>query len=55
MFVSAWDLNSLKFLKKFDTKYNKIASAMIVDLNSLNEAHAKKTYLYQLECHPKKI
>jgi len=29
-FASAWDLNSQKFLKKFDCKYNKIASAMIV-------------------------
>ena len=31
-FASAWDLNSLKFLKKFNLKFNKIASAMIVDL-----------------------
>ena len=30
-FASAWDLNSLKFLSNFDLKYNKIASAMIVD------------------------
>ena len=29
-FASAWDLESQKFLKKFDLKYNKIASAMIV-------------------------
>ena len=29
-FASAWDLNSQKFLKQFDLKYNKIASAMIV-------------------------
>jgi N-acetylneuraminate synthase len=29
-FASAWDLESLKFLKQFDLKYNKIASAMLV-------------------------
>ena len=29
-FASAWDLNSQSFLKKFDCKYNKVASAMIV-------------------------
>ena len=28
-FCSCWDLNSLKFLKKFKLKYNKIASAML--------------------------
>ncbi|MDA9152876.1 N-acetylneuraminate synthase family protein [Candidatus Pelagibacter sp.] len=35
-FASAWDKNSIKFLEKFDCKYNKIASAMIVDKNFLN-------------------
>ena len=30
-FASAWDLNSLDFLKQFKLKYNKIASAMIID------------------------
>ena len=29
-FASAWDLQSQDFLKKFNSKYNKIASAMIV-------------------------
>ena len=32
-FASAWDLESLEFLEKYDFKYHKIASAMIVDLN----------------------
>ena len=27
-FASAWDINSLNFLKKYKTKYNKIASAL---------------------------
>ncbi len=30
-FASAWDLNSLEFLNKYNLKYNKIASAMIID------------------------
>ena len=30
-FASAWDIKSLYFLKKYNLKYNKIASAMIVD------------------------
>lgn len=34
-FASAWDLNSQRFLRKFDCKYNKIASAMIVDIDLL--------------------
>ena len=29
-FASAWDLDSQKFLQKFDCEYNKVASAMIV-------------------------
>ena len=30
-FASAWDAESQKFLQQFDLKYNKIASAMMVD------------------------
>ena len=40
-FASAWDLNSLSFLDKYKLKYNKIASAMIIDQSFL-EAVAKK-------------
>jgi len=29
-FASAWDVNSQEFLRQFDCKYNKVASAMIV-------------------------
>ena len=35
-FCSPWDINSLKFLKKFKTKYNKVASAMLTNLPLLN-------------------
>ena len=36
-FASAWDLESQKFLRKFELKYNKIASAMIVHEELLKE------------------
>lgn len=35
-FASAWDEESQIFLRKFDLKYNKIASPMLVDLKFLN-------------------
>ena len=43
-FASAWDLNSLKFLDKFNLEYHKIASAMIVDLNFLEEVAKRKKH-----------
>ena len=43
-FCSSWDINSLKFLKKFNTNYNKIASAMITN-TSLLELVAKERKL----------
>ena len=36
-FASAWDIQSINFLDNYNLKYNKIASAMIIDLNFLNE------------------
>jgi N-acetylneuraminate synthase len=45
-FASAWDLNSLKFLNKFNLKYNKIASAMIVDEVFLNEVAKDRKYTF---------
>jgi N-acetylneuraminate synthase len=46
-YASAWDLNSQKFLRKFDTKYNKIASAMIVyeDLLHMVAEEGKYTFI----------
>ena len=46
-FASAWDLDSLKFLDEFNLKYHKIASAMIVDENFLNEVakRGKHTFI----------
>jgi len=35
-FCSPWDINSLKFLKKYKLKYNKVASAMITNTELLH-------------------
>ena len=45
-FASAWDTNSVKFLEKFDLRYNKVASAMIVDLKLLNQIASQKKYTF---------
>jgi N-acetylneuraminate synthase len=45
-FASAWDLNSIKFLRYFNLKYNKVASAMIVDKIFLNEISKEKKYTF---------
>lgn len=44
---SAWDLESQKFLKKYDLKYNKIASAMLTyyDLLEMVAAEGKHTFI----------
>jgi N-acetylneuraminate synthase len=45
-FASAWDINSLVFLDQFNLKYNKIASAMITNVNFLNEVAKRKKYTF---------
>ena len=45
-FASAWDLKSLQFLKKYKLKFNKVASAMIVDLNFLEAVAKEKKYTF---------
>ena len=45
-FASAWDIESLKFLEGYNLKYNKIASAMIVDHNFLNEVAKKNKHTF---------
>jgi len=46
-YASAWDLNSQDFLKKFECKYNKVASAMIVyeDLLRVIAQEKKHTFI----------
>jgi len=45
-FASPWDLNSLKFLGKFNLKFNKIASAMIVDRKLLEKTAEQQRYTF---------
>ncbi len=45
-FASAWDINSLKFLDKYDLNYHKIASAMIIDKVFLNEVAKRKKHTF---------
>ena len=45
-FASAWDLESQKFLRQFDLKYNKIASAMIVYEDLLKEVASEKKHTF---------
>ena len=45
-FASAWDTESLKFLDKYNLNYNKIASAMITDLNFLEEVAKRKKHTF---------
>ena len=45
-FASAWDLESQKFLRQFDLKYNKIASAMIVYEDLLREVASEKKHTF---------
>ena len=45
-FSSAWDIKSLKFLDKFKLQYNKIASAMIVDIEFLREVAKRKVHTF---------
>jgi N-acetylneuraminate synthase len=56
-FASAWDLNSQVFLEKFDCKYNKIASAMIVyiDLLKMVAREGKHTFISTGMCDYKDI
>ena len=45
-FASAWDLESKKFLRQYNCKYNKIASAMIVYEDLLKEVASEKKHTF---------
>tara|TARA_B100001057_G_C22871767_1_gene959308 strand:+ start:8438 stop:9271 length:834 start_codon:yes stop_codon:yes gene_type:complete len=45
-FASAWDLNSQLFLREFNCKYNKIASAMLVNIELLKMVAEEKKYTF---------
>ena len=45
-FCSAWDINSQIFLKKFDCKYNKIASSMLTNTQLLKVVAKEKKHTF---------
>ena len=45
-FASAWDVDSQKFLKDYDLKYNKIASAMLTHNELLDMVAKEKKYTF---------
>ena len=45
-FASAWDIKSLEFLEKYNIQFHKIASAMIVDQEFLNEVAKKNKHTF---------
>ena len=45
-FCSAWDLNSLNFLDKYKLNYHKVASAMIIDDDLLDEIAKRKKHTF---------
>ena len=45
-YASAWDIESQMFLKKFNLKYNKIASALLINDTILNEVASEGKYTF---------
>ena len=55
--ASAWDVNSQKFLRQFDLKFNKVASPMMGNFPLLEEiaSEKKKTFISTGMCELKEI
>ncbi len=45
-FASAWDIDSQIFLRQYNLKYNKVASAMLTNMELLNAIAEEKRYTY---------
>jgi N-acetylneuraminate synthase len=45
-FASAWDVESQRFLRQFNLKYNKVASAMLVHRDLVNEIASEKKHTF---------
>jgi N-acetylneuraminate synthase len=45
-FASAWDIESQKFLRQYNLRYNKIASAMLTNMDLLKEVASEKKYTF---------
>lgn len=45
-FASSWDVDSQKFLRQFNLKYNKVASAMLTNIGLLETIAEEKRYTF---------
>ena len=45
-YASAWDVDSQKFLRQYDCKYNKVASAMLTNDELLKEIASERKYTF---------
>lgn len=45
-YASAWDIDSQKFLQQYDCKYNKVASAMLTNIELLEEIANEGKYTF---------
>lgn len=45
-FASAWDIDSQKFLRQYNLKYNKVASAMLIKDELLQEIASERKYTF---------
>lgn len=45
-FASCWDTESQKFIKNFNCKYNKVASAMLTNYNLIKEVASEKKHTF---------
>ena len=45
-YASAWDMDSLDFLKQYDLKYNKVASAMLTNIELIEKIAQEKKHTF---------
>lgn len=45
-FASAWDIDAQKFLRQYNLKYNKVASAMLTNMDLLHEVAKEGKYTF---------
>jgi len=45
-YASAWDVESLEFLKQYEFKYNKVASAMLTNMELINKIAQEKKHTF---------
>ncbi len=45
-YASAWDVESLEFLKQYEHKYNKVASAMLTNMELINKIAQEKKHTF---------